>query len=208
MPYATFASTQSKEKPTPVDLLFQSGPWVSRSRLNLSREWEATLPAHWLKARNSPLASGDDEWDGLLPKANQSRGGRLESTGIEVEPSEHFLEVNVEPLTAGRPADLAGRGDQLGSNAQVPRRRIDHQVLDPSVRLAVPDHVDKTKQLISISRGNPAEAVLRQQRLPIGLIGNDNSNFKRVAVKCGDLKILKLSSPLVSTRHEFMVFGR
>lgn len=50
--------------------------------------------------------------------------------------------------------------------------------------------------------------MIRKQGLPIGLIGNDNSNFKRVAVKCGDLKILKLSSPLVSTRHEFMVFGR
>ena len=76
------------------------------------------------------------------------------------------------------------------------------------MQLAVPDHVDKTKQLISISRGNPPEAVIRKQGLPVGLTGNDNSSFKCVAVKSGDLKILKLSSPLVSTRHEFMVFGR
>ena len=76
------------------------------------------------------------------------------------------------------------------------------------MQLAVPDHVDKTKQLISISRGNLPEAVIPKQVLPVGLTGNDNSSFKCVAVKSGDLKILKRPSPLASIRHEFMVFGR
>jgi len=90
----------------------------------------------------------------------------------------------------------------------VPRHRIDHQVLNPHVQLAVPDHVDKTKQLISISRGNLPEAVIPKQVLPVGLTGNDNSSFKCVAVKSGDLKILKRPSPLASIRHEFMILGR
>ena len=74
--------------------------------------------------------------------------------------------------------------------------------------MAVSDHVYKTKQLISISRGNLPEAVIRKQGLPVGLTSDDNSNFKCVAVKSGDLKILKRPSQLASIRREFTAFGR
>jgi hypothetical protein len=77
-------------------------------------------------------------------KPNQPRGGRLESAGVEVEPAQPFLEVNVKPLTPSIPCLLGRRGNQFRSNAHVPRRRFNHYVLNPSVRTAIPDHVDKS----------------------------------------------------------------
>ena len=72
--------------------------------------------------------------------------------------------------------------------------------------LTVPNHVDKTKQVILVSDGYPSKAVSLKQGFPIGLLRGINSRFKRVAVKDSELRVFKLSPPFVGTCHDFMVF--
>jgi len=88
----------------------------------------------------------------------------------------------MEPLTTGVPGCFASCGDQLRTDAQVLRRRIDHHILDPRMRLTVPDHVDKPKQVTSVSGGYPAKAVSLKQVSPISLAGSVNPWSKSIAV--------------------------
>ena len=50
------------------------------------------------------------------------------------------------------------------------------------MRLTVPDHVDKPKQVTSVSGGYPAKAVSLKQVSPISLAGSVNPWSKSIAV--------------------------
>ena len=85
----------------------------------------------------------------------------------------------LESGTSSRPAD-AGAANARGH----------HHVLDPGVHQAVPEHVGEPDELpAGVARGDPSEAVPREQRLPVPLVGGEHPGVERLGVERVELVV-------------------
>jgi hypothetical protein len=79
----------------------------------------------------------------LTFEVDQSRVGRLETAGAEVEPTQVVLEVDMEPLTTGRLGPLCGHGYKFGAHVATLVRACDDRVQDESMAGPVPHDVQE-----------------------------------------------------------------
>ena len=77
----------------------------------------------------------------------------------------------------------------------------DHDVLQPGVDHAVPQHVDEPDELARTSRGHPAEAVPGAGSLPVPLGRAEHARLERLRVQRVHLVVAEAAAPLVRHRH-------
>ncbi len=85
------------------------------------------------------------------------------------------IEVDVHPLAAGDLGVVAGLGDQPSAHSPAPKRSLDHDILYPGVKEAVPHHVDEAHQfIVAVPGRDPTEAMPLDQTYPwpLGVVGD------------------------------------
>src|SRR5882672_2267613 len=99
-------------------------------------------------------------------QANQAGVGRREAARREVERTEVWIEVDMQPLAAGG-AGLADRDrDQRPADPAAARVRGDHGVEHEGMDAAVPRDVDEPDEPVGVARAHPPEAMAADLCLP------------------------------------------
>lgn len=101
----------------------------------------------------------------------------------------------MESLTTSLRARFTCIGDQLRPDTEVPYSRIHHHVLNPCVRVTIPDHVDEPYEVVLGSRGDPSQAVLCSKGLPVGFVIRCGFRSKCVGMKNAVLDTFELTAP-------------
>ena len=125
------------------------------------------------------------------------RGG-IEPAGLDVERAEVLVEVDVEPLAAGRSRlDDAGLDEPL-PDAAAPMVRSHERVDDEGVRVAVPRHVHPSDEPTIHPSAHPSQAVRLDLASPVVLKKPmpETLGVERVNLGAG-----KGSAPLVLDIH-------
>jgi hypothetical protein len=138
---------------------------------------------------------------------HEPSGGRGEAAGFDVELSQGFVEVNMQPVTARSLAFGPREVDHLGADTPATVSLDDHRVLNPGMRNAIPYDVDKSDDASVLSCNDPTEAVLRDEVIPVPFGVGVHARVKGFGVECVDLCVLKGSAPFVTQRHPVRVPG-
>jgi hypothetical protein len=106
----------------------------------------------------------------LRSELNQSGLRRREAAGVEVEPFEIVIEVDVKPFASRCSCTITGHLDEHRAEAAATGIRCNHHVLDPCVSEPVRNDIHESDEGAMDPRGHPSEAVFFDQGPPIPLI--------------------------------------
>lgn len=121
-----------------------------------------------------------------------------EATGVEIERTQMFLEVDVEPL-AFRGAGFFGcESDKRGANPSRPKMPGDHRVQNEGVCSAVPGNVDESDQIAVLPRADPTKAVVLKPCSPVGL---SDRGAESVGVQSVEGCVFDVAPPFIRDRH-------
>jgi hypothetical protein len=133
-----------------------------------------------------------------VSEGDQPRWCLPEATGIEIERTQMFLEVDVEPL-ALRGTGLLGRNcDKRGANPSRPKMPGDHGVQNEGVCSTVPDNVDESDQRAVFPRADPAETVALKSCSPVG---PSDGGAEAVGVQGVEGCVIEVASALIRDRQ-------
>ncbi len=163
-----------------------------------SSTWNAprALSIRFAKSRAWCTSSRLRRWTAL--EGDDARGRRREPTGIKVERSQLFVEVDVQPLTPGGAGLIDGKGDHLGADPMTPGSRRDERVDDEGVCRSVPRYVDEADELLAVSSTDPAQAAPIELTLPVIV---KEAMAEALGVQGVDFGVLELTAPLVVDLH-------
>ena len=123
---------------------------------------------------------------------------RSEAASLVIEAFEVIVEVDMQPFTTGFAGAVTSGHDNTDSNSLTSSVGGDHDILNPGVDQAVPDHVHKTNQSITLASGYPTQAVVGDELTPFPFRLGEDPRFKCFGVELIDLLVGELATPLVS----------
>src|SRR5450631_3606403 len=136
-----------------------------------------------------------------LEKGHQSGVGGGESTVVFVEVCEMLSVVSVEPAAAGTECPVVGQRHQAGPDASPSRLGGDHRVLEPGMRTAVPDHVDKADKVAAVSGDYPTQTVPVQEVGPAPSTVVQDAGAEGLGMELVELGIAARAAPFEVDGH-------
>ena len=128
---------------------------------------------------------------------DQSPIGWYEPTRAVVEAAKMIFEVDVEPFTAGLPRSVSCNRDEASADALSSSVGCNHDVLDPRVDEAVPEHVDEAHEGVAVAGDHPSQALAlcESSPVPLGLV--EDASLEGFRVERVHLCVGEGTTPLV-----------
>jgi len=136
-----------------------------------------------------------------LERDQASRGGD-ETAGLDVEGAELFIEIGVQPFTAGGTTLLYGKGDHPRPDTSAAGMTRHERVEDEGVDATIPCDVHETDELAAVSRADPAKAVPPDLSLPVV---REDAMAETLGMQRVDLGVLEVSAPVIRNVHRTIV---
>src|SRR5512132_2421020 len=137
---------------------------------------------------------------GVLQR-DQAGVGQGEPAGVEVEPAQVVLEVDVQPLAAGRPRPGHRHLDQPGPDPAPPRPGRDHGIEHERVHHPVPGHVHEPDQPGPVAGAHPSQAVPLDLPPPVPLVVAQHRVAEALGMQGVGLGAGERPAPFVGDRY-------
>jgi hypothetical protein len=128
--------------------------------------------------------------------------GRPEAAGAVVERAQVIFEVDVQVLATRRFGALSSAIHQLTADTPVSCVIGNHDVLQPCMDQAIPEHVDETDHISAVAGYYPAKAVPVDKLDPAPPRPVVNPVTEGLGVQRSDLMIEESAPPLVDHYHQ------